>query len=84
MYNEHPTDNSCLTAVKKSHTFTETNNNNNVGQNFIKFEGIFKTIIQNTVKFPHSLILHYAFSSWIEKTMTKTVHCHWENRFVLQ
>ena len=23
------------------------------------------------VKFPHSHILHYAFSSWIEKTMTK-------------
>ena len=23
------------------------------------------------VKFPHSPILHYAFSSWIEKTMTK-------------
>ena len=36
------------------------------------------------VKFPHSPILHYAFSSWIEKTMTKTIHCHWENRFVLQ
>ena len=34
------------------------------------------------VKFPHSPILHYAFSSWIEKTMTKTIHCHWENRFV--
>ena len=30
------------------------------------------------VKFPHSPILHYAFSSWIEKTMTKTIHCHWE------
>ena len=25
------------------------------------------------VKFPHSPILHYAFSSWIEKTMTKTM-----------
>ena len=24
------------------------------------------------VKFPHSLILHFAFSSWIEKIMTKT------------
>ena len=36
------------------------------------------------VKFPHSPILNYAFSSWIEKTMTKTIHCHWENRFVLQ
>ena len=36
------------------------------------------------VKFPHSPILHYAFSSWIEKTMTKTIHCHCENRFVLQ
>ena len=40
------------------------------------------------VKFPHSPILHYAFSSWTEKTMTKTmtktIHFHWENRFVLQ
>ena len=34
------------------------------------------------VKFPHSPILHYAFSSWIEKTMTKTID--WENRFFLQ
>ena len=32
-----------------------------------------------SVKFPHSSILHYAFSSWIEKTRTKTIHCHWEN-----
>ena len=32
------------------------------------------------VKFPHSPILHYAFSSWIEKTTTKTIHCPWENR----
>ena len=31
-----------------------------------------------------TLDLHYAFSSWIEKTTTKTIHCHWENRFVLQ
>ena len=37
-----------------------------------------------SVKFPHSPLLHYAFSSRIEKTMTKTIHCHWENRFVLQ
>ena len=37
-----------------------------------------------SVKFPHSPILHYAFSSWIEKTMNKTIHRHWENRFVLQ
>ena len=29
-------------------------------------------------------LLHYAFSSWREKTMTKTIHFHWENRFVLQ
>ena len=36
------------------------------------------------VKFPHSPILNYAFSSWIEQTMTKTIYCHWENRFVLQ
>ena len=35
------------------------------------------------VKFPHSLILHFAFSSWIEKIMTKTIYCHWEDRFVL-
>ena len=43
--------------------------------------------IQNlrSVEFPHShILLHYAFSSWIEKTTTKTIHCHWENRFVLQ
>ena len=39
---------------------------------------------QTPVKFPHSPILHYTFSSWTEKTMTKTIHCHWENRFVLQ
>ena len=30
------------------------------------------------VKFPYSPILHYAFSSWIEKTMTKTIRCQWE------
>ena len=30
---------------------------------------------QSMVKFPHRPILHYAFSSWIEKTMTKTIHC---------
>ena len=36
------------------------------------------------VKFPHSPILHYAFSSWTEKTMTKTIHFRWEKRFVLQ
>ena len=34
------------------------------------------------VEFTHILILHHAFSSWIEKTMAKTVHCLWENRFV--
>ena len=28
------------------------------------------------VKFWHSPILHYAFSSWIEKTMTNTIHCY--------
>ena len=32
--------------------------------------------------FPNSPILHYVFSSWIEKTMTKTIHFHWENIFV--
>ena len=37
-----------------------------------------------SVKFAHSPILHYAFSSWIEKTMKKTIHRHWENRFVLE
>ena len=37
-----------------------------------------------SVKFPHSPILHYVFSSWIEKTIKKTIHCHWENRFALQ
>ena len=36
-----------------------------------------------SVKFPHSPILHYALSSWIEKKITKTIHCHWENRFGL-
>ena len=41
-------------------------------------------LFKNMVKFPHSPILHYAFSSWIEKTMTITIHCHRENRFVLQ
>ena len=40
--------------------------------------------VEYRVKFPHSPILHYAFSSWIEKAMTKTIHCRWENRFVLQ
>ena len=35
-------------------------------------------------KFLHIPILHYAFSSWIETTVTKTIHRHWENRFVLQ
>ena len=41
---------------------------------------------KDVLKFPHSPILHYAFSSWIEKTMTKTIECHMhrENRFVLQ
>ena len=33
------------------------------------------------VKFPHSPILHYAFSSWIEKTMTKAIDCHWVEIF---
>ena len=42
------------------------------------------TTSAHLVKFPHSPILHYAFSSWTEKTMTKTMHFHWENRFVLQ
>ena len=40
--------------------------------------------VETTVQFPHSPIIHYAFSSLIGKTMTKTIHCHWENRFVLQ
>ena len=42
------------------------------------------TLSHVRVKFPHSPILHYAFSSWIEKTMTKTIDCHWEDRFVSQ
>ena len=33
---------------------------------------------ENRLKFPHSPILHYAFSSWIVKITTKTIHCHWE------
>ena len=37
-----------------------------------------------SVKFPHSPILHYASSSWIEKTRTKTIHCHRENIFLFQ
>ena len=43
----------------------------------------FENSLNYCVKFPHSPmpILHYAFSSWIEKTMTKTIRCHWENRF---
>ena len=40
--------------------------------------------VNSAVKFPHSPILHYAFSFWIKETMTKTIHCHWEDRFVLQ
>ena len=40
--------------------------------------------VKKTVKFPHSLILQNVFSSWIEKTMTKTIRFHWENRFVFQ
>ena len=43
---------------------------------------IFSLRKKKTVKFPHSLILQKVFSSWIEKTMTKTIRCHWENRFV--
>ena len=39
-------------------------------------------LFQIMVKFPHSPILYFAFSSWIEKTMTKTIHCYWGNRFV--
>ena len=35
------------------------------------------SFITARVKFPHSPILHHAFSSWIEKTMTKTTHYHW-------
>ena len=41
-------------------------------------------LMKEMVKFPHNPIPHYAFSSWIDKTMTKTIHGHWENRFVLQ
>ena len=51
------------------------------------------TFVTKSGKILHSPILHYisgaqwapdAFSSWMEKTVTKTIHCHWENRFVLQ
>ena len=38
----------------------------------------------NFGKFSQSPILHYQFSSWMEKTMTKTIHCLWKKRFVLQ
>ena len=48
------------------------------------FTKIAQSFTRGSVKFPNSPILHCAFSSWIEKTMTKTIHCHWENRFVLQ
>ena len=48
------------------------------------FTNIAQSFTWVSVKFLHSPILHSAFSSWIEKTMTKTIHCHWENRFVLQ
>ena len=41
-------------------------------------------VAEYLVKFPHNPILNYVFSSWIEKTMSKTIHCHWENKFVLQ
>lgn len=37
--------------------------------------------VQGIVKFMHSPILHFALSSWIEKTMTKKIPCNWENRF---
>ena len=36
------------------------------------------------VKFLHSSILYYAFSSWIEERMVKTIDCLRENRFVLR
>ena len=32
-------------------------------------------VVLTLVKFPHSPILHHAFSSWIEKTTTKKIHC---------
>ena len=41
---------------------------------------LFKQSVKFPVKFPYSPILHNVFSSWIEKTMTKTIHFHWENR----
>ena len=34
--------------------------------------------IPQKVKFPHGPILHYVFSSSIEKTMTKAIPCDWE------
>ena len=33
-------------------------------------------LMKEMVKFPHNPIPHYAFSSWIDKTMTKTIHGH--------
>ena len=51
------------------------------GLSFSKI-AIFHFVKKKKVKFSHSLILQNVFSSWIEKTMTKTIRCHWENRFV--
>ena len=39
---------------------------------------------KKVVKFLHSSILYYAFSSWIEKRMIKTIDCLRENRFVFR
>ena len=41
----------------------------------IAIDETIRSLQKHSVKFPHSPILHYAFSSWIEKTMTKTIYC---------
>ena len=47
-------------------------------------QGNLSILLLFLVKFPHSPKLHYAFSSWIEKTMKKAIQSLWKNRFVLQ
>ena len=32
-------------------------------------------LVYSWVRFPHSPILHYAYSSWIKITMAKTIDC---------
>ena len=49
---------------------------------YFQAKSIYFFLVAILVKFPHSPILNYAFSSWIEKTMTKTINFHRENRFL--